>query len=270
MFNLRLDDAFKRRPLTAAGKNGLREILDEIFTDMESNSRKLTPEELRDVQEKTVFVVDHALYIQEPERELWNPDLYTGGHFEDVAIGAILLGKAYGLNREELIAQGLAGFFHDVGKYIHLQLYRKKGKFTQEECEIKKEHPWDSYSMTVDAALEVLPSNILPLFIDGQIYHHKRYDLTGYPICLQGKPNSTANILTAMDCMEAMTTNNRPYKTIKTPEEAVQDFILNSGRMFDPKIVEILVTGYDVTHRTKYAEQLIQNQMEAANKSLLH
>lgn len=271
MFNLKLEDAGKRRPLTAVGNNGLRECLEDIFNDLEKQPRKLTVKEFGDVEKKVISVVDHVINnIQEPETELWNPQFYTGGHFEDVAIGAILLGKASGMNKEELIAQGLASLFHDIGKYMNLELYRKPDKFNHQDCEKKQEHPWDSYYMIASPALETTHSRIAANLIDGVIYHHKDYNGKGYPGYLIGDPNKNARTIRVIDSVEAMTTNNRPYKKIKTSEEAVQDLILNSGIMFDPKLVELMVRGYDKTHKANYTELFLQTQKIGGEKIIIH
>ncbi len=254
MFNLRLDESYNRKPLTAVRGTGLRDTLEDIFSKLELKSRPLEAKELENVERKVRFVVDYALsYIFEPAKEIWNPELYSGGHFEDVAICSILLGQASGMGRNDLAALSLAAIFHDIGKYMNLEMYRKHGKFTPEECEIKKKHPWDSYILVADS-LKILPERTAISVIDGIIYHHTDFNGFGYPG--YKNPPEESRVIRIADSLEAITTNNRPYKKMKNCEEAIQDLIMNSGIKYDPRLVQILTKGYDATNGTNYSVNL--------------
>jgi HD-GYP domain-containing protein (c-di-GMP phosphodiesterase class II) len=68
--------------------------------------------------------------------------------------------------------------------------------------------------------------------------HHERWDGTGYPDRLQGEdiPKS-ARIFAVADALDAMTTD-RPYRKAGTWNNAVQEIVGQSGRQFDPGVVD--------------------------------
>jgi putative methionine-R-sulfoxide reductase with GAF domain len=70
------------------------------------------------------------------------------------------------------------------------------------------------------------------------LYHHERYDGTGYPMGLKGEEIPVgARILAVIDAFQSMTIG-RPYRTRKTVEEAVDEIVKNVGTQFDREVVE--------------------------------
>ena len=79
------------------------------------------------------------------------------------------------------------------------------------------------------------------------LYHHERYDGTGYPKRLKGDEIPyLARIVSIADAFDAMTTD-RIYKKKMTLEEAKEELLAGSGSQFDPKLVDIFVSIVDET-----------------------
>ncbi len=71
------------------------------------------------------------------------------------------------------------------------------------------------------------------------LYHHERYDGSGYPVGLKEKEIPyLARVLTVIDSFDAMT-SSRPYNKRKTYDEGLIELERCSGTQFDPEIVGI-------------------------------
>jgi ribonuclease P protein subunit RPR2 len=68
--------------------------------------------------------------------------------------------------------------------------------------------------------------------------HHERWDGTGYPDHLEGADIPlAARIFAVADTLDALT-SNRPYRQALTWEEAGGEIRAESGRQFDPRVVQ--------------------------------
>ena len=93
----------------------------------------------------------------------------------------------------------------------------------------------------VDSIKECLPA---------VLYHHERYDGSGYPQGLKGENiPMDARILAVADTYDAMT-SSRPYRTKPlTSGRAVEELIRCSGTQFDPQVVEVFIKMLNKTPR---------------------
>ena len=70
------------------------------------------------------------------------------------------------------------------------------------------------------------------------LQHHENYDGTGYPDGLAGEEISRySRIMAVADRFEALTAN-RPYRMAIQPEDAAKFIQDNSGKQFDPAVVD--------------------------------
>ncbi len=159
-------------------------------------------------------------------------DPYTYGHSCRVENYSVRLATALGLSEEEVRSIQRAALLHDIGKVgINEGILRKEGPLSLLEYEVMKQHP--QIGAQILERVDFL-QDLVPL-----VYHHQeRFDGTGYPSGLKGLQIPLgARIIAIADAYEAMT-NNRPYRGKKNPEQAVRELRKNSGKQFDPEIVE--------------------------------
>ena len=74
------------------------------------------------------------------------------------------------------------------------------------------------------------------------MYHHEKWDGTGYPSKLKGEEIPLApRIMAIADVYDALV-SKRVYKEALPPEEAFNIIINEAGHHFDPDMIEILKT----------------------------
>lgn len=159
-------------------------------------------------------------------------DHYTAGHMQRVADMAVRIGAAMGLQPEELRALAQAGVVHDVGKIeVPDAVLNKPSRLTDRERELIEQHPANGERIgralgMPRAELEVIR------------HHHERWDGKGYPDRLVGTQIPLlARILAVADVYDALT-SERAYRPAWSPEEARRHVREESGKAFDPQVVE--------------------------------
>jgi HD-GYP domain-containing protein (c-di-GMP phosphodiesterase class II) len=77
------------------------------------------------------------------------------------------------------------------------------------------------------------------------LYHHERFDGSGYPFGLEGERIPLeARIFAVVDAYDAMT-SERPYRQATSPQEAMKEIRANAGIQFDPPVVEAFAAVLD-------------------------
>jgi HD-GYP domain-containing protein (c-di-GMP phosphodiesterase class II) len=126
-----------------------------------------------------------------------------------------------------------ASILHDAGAIdVPYDILTKKSQLTSEEFKIIREHP--KRAVELIKPIEFLQP-VLPIIL----YHHERYDGTGYPSGLKKEQIPLgARIMAVVDAFEAMV-QGRPYKDKLTVSQAIEELRKHSGTQFDPKVVNI-------------------------------
>lgn len=162
----------------------------------------------------------------------------TGLHTRRVGENAAQLATALHFPPERAQLFRLAAPLHDIGKIgISDLILLKPGKLTPEEFQIIKTHT------TIGAAiLAGSSSEMLQLAEEIALSHHERWDGTGYPkgLARQTIPLS-GRIVSVCDVFDALT-HKRPYKEAWPVKEATDEIIRQSGKQFDPAVVDALMT----------------------------
>jgi HD-GYP domain-containing protein (c-di-GMP phosphodiesterase class II) len=146
-----------------------------------------------------------------------------------------LVGQAMHVDAQGLRSLEYAALLHDAGQIIVPdEVLTKPEKLTGEEYELVKEHPLRSVNI-------IKPIKALKSVIPIILHHHENYDGTGYPKKLRdGQIPLGARIMAVVGAFEAMTTK-RSYRPIRTPDEAIEEIKAQSGKQFDPRVVEVFL-----------------------------
>ncbi|MFP4192051.1 MAG: HD domain-containing phosphohydrolase [Candidatus Hydrogenedentota bacterium] len=165
-------------------------------------------------------------------------DHYTVGHTWRVTNIAIEMARVLGWDEERLRLCQMGGILHDVGKIaIDDAILRKPGPLTEDEFETMKLHPERGARMMRDIDF------LLPL-IPFTLYHHERYDGTGYPAGLAATDIPIeGRLLAVADAFDAMT-SHRPYRSALDPAEAVRRIEEGKGTQFDPQCADAFLKCY--------------------------
>jgi diguanylate cyclase (GGDEF)-like protein/putative nucleotidyltransferase with HDIG domain len=162
----------------------------------------------------------------------------TAEHLERVQVYSLELGRELGLNERELEALRAASILHDIGKLaVPEHIISKPGRLTPEEFEKMKIHPLVGAEILERVAF---PYPVVPIVRA----HHEKWDGTGYPYGISGTEIPIgARILSAVDCLDALATD-RQYRKALPLDEAMAVVRKDSGKAFDPEVVQVLERRY--------------------------
>src|SRR5215211_5199047 len=162
-------------------------------------------------------------------------DPYTRGHSARVTALAEAIARRLGWTEERLAALRVGGSLHDIGKLaVSDQVLCKEGRLDDRELAQIREHPkiGAKLLLRVAALREAIPY---------VLYHHERWDGTGYPSGRAGEEIPVeARVLAIADAFDAMT-SDRPYRQALTREEALAEIERCAGTQFDPKIARVFL-----------------------------
>ncbi|MBN2407673.1 MAG: GAF domain-containing protein [Elusimicrobia bacterium] len=172
-------------------------------------------------------------------------DPTTRGHTDRVTKYAVEIAQEMNLPEKLIRNIKFASLIHDIGKIgVKDDVLLKPGKLTESEYEDIKKHPLIGEQIL--APVEFL-TNVAPLVL----YHHERYDGNGYLEGLKGEEIPIgARIINVADSFEAMI-SDRPYSKEMSREAAVKELKDESGKQFDPKVVEAFLRILDKKARQK-------------------
>jgi len=165
-------------------------------------------------------------------------DHTTHEHLQRVRIYAIEVAKELGVKGPELEALHAAALLHDIGKLaVPEHIISKPGRLTPEEFEKMKIH-----TLVGAEILERVrfPYPVVPIVRA----HHEKWDGSGYPMGLKGAEIPVgARILSAVDYLDALA-SDRQYRRALPLKEVMQKLAAESGKSFDPKVVDVLQKRY--------------------------
>ncbi len=165
--------------------------------------------------------------------EAWDPDLQN--HAKAVKEYSIMIGKAIGLDENDLIKLGIAANFHDIGKIgVPYNILNKPGKLKGEELKAIRNH----YEIGARILNSLEPMrDIIPIIR----HHHEWYNGEGYPDGLKGEEIPLlARIIAIADAYDAMI-RERSYRPSLGIDTAKEELKKNAGTQFDPKLIEIFL-----------------------------
>ena len=168
----------------------------------------------------------HALELRDKETE---------GHSRRVVHLTLRLAVRMGVTGADLNAVRWGALLHDIGKMgVPDIILLKPGPLTEAEWDIMRQHPMFAYDMLADIPY-------LRRSLDIPLYHHERYNGTGYPGGLVGeKIPLAARIFTVIDALDALLIH-RPYRPAWPIPEVIDHLRAEAGFQFDPLVVDMLM-----------------------------
>ena len=164
-------------------------------------------------------------------------DNQTGQHVIRMSHYARLLALAYSEDPTWASLILHAAPMHDIGKIgIPESILLKPSRLSEEESRIMQTHPRIGAEIIGE---EDSDSPLLSLAREIALYHHEKWDGSGYPMKLKGEDIPiSARIVAIADVFDALTTE-RPYKRRWRIAEAMQEIHANAGKHFDPQLVSL-------------------------------
>jgi putative nucleotidyltransferase with HDIG domain len=161
-------------------------------------------------------------------------DPYTRGHSTRVTDLAEALARRLGWDEDRIASLRVGGPLHDIGKLaVSDEVLCKEGRLDDRELAQIREHPkiGAKLLLRVTALREAIPY---------VLYHHERWDGTGYPAGLAGcEIPLEARILAVADAYDAMS-STRPYRRRLTPSQIDEILHKGSGVQWDPRVIDAL------------------------------
>ncbi len=166
----------------------------------------------------------------------------SGSHVKRVANYTALLAKLSGMDPEQVETLKQASPLHDIGKVgIPDAVLNKPAKLDPSEWEIMKTHAKLGYDMLYDSDIPLLRTGAAIA-----MYHHEKWDGTGYPNGLKGEDIPIEGRLTALaDVFDALG-SKRCYKEPWGIDEIMDLINSESGKHFDPHLVKLLNANLDL------------------------
>ncbi len=165
-------------------------------------------------------------------------DNETGLHVVRMSHYSRLIGEALGMPKVQLEDLFSAAPMHDVGKIgIPDAILRKPGRLDEDELLVMRQHP-------------EIGARIIGQHKDGMLamahrialYHHEKWDGSGYPFGLAGEAIPLeARIVAIADVFDALT-SVRPYKRAWSFDEALALLREQAGQHFDPTLVAVFLS----------------------------
>lgn len=160
-------------------------------------------------------------------------DKETEGHTQRVTELTLKLAQEMGVSEQEIVHMRRGALLHDIGKMgVPDNILLKAAPLTPDEWEIMRKHPEFAYEMLFQIAY-------LRPALDIPYCHHEKWDGTGYPRGLKGEQIPlAARIFAVVDVWDALT-SDRPYRPAWSKQAALEYINGQSGKHFDPEVVQV-------------------------------
>lgn len=178
-----------------------------------------------------------------------DPD--TGLHLERIALYSTRLASAMRKHRRyrDVVTAsfvntiGISSALHDIGKVgVEDSILLKPSRLTHEEHFRIQSHTQLGGECIRQIERRLGSSNFLEMAREIALYHHERWDGSGYPVGLKGEEIPlAARIVAIADVYDALRMK-RVYKDSKPHEECVRIIREEAGQHFDPQLVEVFLS----------------------------
>lgn len=189
-------------------------------------------DEIRDTQQEIIEKLGELSESRSKE---------TGYHVRRVAEYSGLLASLYGLPQEDIDKVKMASPMHDIGKIaIPDGILLKPGSLDAEEFEVMQTHAQKGYEVFKNSKRDLLQAAAIIAH-----EHHEKWNGTGYPRGIKGEDIHIYGRITAIaDVFDALG-SDRVYKKAWPLESILQLLKEESGKQFDPKLIELFLDNLD-------------------------
>jgi HD-GYP domain-containing protein (c-di-GMP phosphodiesterase class II) len=172
-------------------------------------------------------------------------DQETEGHSQRVMDLTLRLSRKLGFTEEAITHIQRGAILHDIGKIgIPDNILLKEGPLNEDEWEMMKRHPEFAYNM-----LSSIP--FLQKAAEIPLYHHEKWDGSGYPYGLKGEDIPVAaRIFAVVDVWDALR-SDRPYRKAWSDDEAMKEIKRGKNIHFDPVILDAFIDLINLDKRNK-------------------
>ena len=201
-------------------------IASKIASAIETNRLN---ENLQSSHTKAIEALANAIEARDP---------YTWGHTDRVTTLASMIATRLNWSEKRRMEINMGCTLHDIGKIgIPDAILNKPGRLTDEERKQIEAH-------TILGARILEGIDYLRPAIPFVLYHHEKYDGSGYPHGLAGEDIPIeGRLLAVVDTYDAIV-SDRPYRKGATPEAAIAELERFKGKQFDPVIVDVFVEAW--------------------------
>jgi putative nucleotidyltransferase with HDIG domain len=163
-------------------------------------------------------------------------DRETEGHSFRVSQLAVDLAKLAGVKADNLEHIRRGALLHDIGKMgIDEDILNKPESLSEEERLEVEKHPLNAHKLLKDIPF-------LDQAMEIPVYHHERWDGSGYPFQLAGEEIPlSARIFALVDNWDALR-SDRPYRKAWPKDKVISYLRSQSGQKFDPDLVEPFIS----------------------------
>lgn len=221
--------------------NELNNIFDENHEVKELSQEAV--QKVSDIADDIIADISNdATYLGNQMIALQNYDDYTYKHCLRVAMLATSVAANLGLSRADAKDVVTAALLHDIGKSsIDHDIIIKPSKLTESEFEEIKRHPYIGYNILKNSGEKTFSPNVL----SGVLFHHEKYDGSGYPTGIKDKDIPLiGRIIAVCDVFDALT-SNRPYRKPWSVAEAEEYILGASGSHFDFDITSAFLRAFN-------------------------
>ena len=171
-----------------------------------------------------------------------NHKLYEEGEADRLAEMAYELGKMLDIHGTELENIRMAAYLYKIGLTdVPDEILAKKKKLTKKELEILRSHP--TYARNHLDGVELLKPIAEAIY-----YQHERWDGSGQPDGLKGDQIPIgARVISIVNTWNGLS-RARPYRDAWIIEDIRKYFLEQSGKQFDPRIVDLFLTRKDIDY----------------------
>jgi diguanylate cyclase (GGDEF)-like protein/PAS domain S-box-containing protein len=163
-------------------------------------------------------------------------DSGTATHSQVVTELTVQLARALGVQPGDFIHIRRGALLHDIGKIgVPDFILLKPDSLTKEEWDVMRRHPEMAYEL-LEPIEYLRPAIAIPYC------HHEHWDGSGYPRGLKGEAIPlAARIFAVVDVWSALR-SDRPYHKAWAADAARQYLLNQSGKLFDPAVVEAFLS----------------------------